>query len=129
MVFVGCFVPSQSQLLVKKRQYIFLKSSSHGSNPFRCSSKGFSSSFSVQPLPSKPYNRNPIHVTSEYGHPSKSKPEDLNQLSNLFRAFYLFSRPHTIIGTVSSGTSDFEIHFRLLFLHNGGVWSASMHPN
>ena len=99
-MLAGCVQPPQ---LSVKKTHNFLKSC-HCSNPFKCCSEGFSSSVNIQHLTFKSHKRNPIHVSSEYGYPSK--PEDQNHVSKQLRAFYLFSRPHTIIGTVSSRSSD-----------------------
>uniref|UniRef100_F6H3U7 Homogentisate phytyltransferase 1, chloroplastic n=1 Tax=Vitis vinifera TaxID=29760 RepID=F6H3U7_VITVI len=95
----GCVQPPQ---LSVKKTHNFLKSC-YCSNPFKCCSEGFSSSVNIQHLTFKSHKRNPIHVSSEYGYPSK--PEDQNHVSKQLRAFYLFSRPHTIIGTVIGITS------------------------
>ncbi|CBI21093.3 unnamed protein product, partial [Vitis vinifera] len=98
-MLAGCVQPPQ---LSVKKTHNFLKSC-YCSNPFKCCSEGFSSSVNIQHLTFKSHKRNPIHVSSEYGYPSK--PEDQNHVSKQLRAFYLFSRPHTIIGTVIGITS------------------------
>ena len=106
----GCVIPLQ---VVSVRQLRSKSIICQQKKCFRCSSTRFSS------LTDDSKNHESIttirsHVITKkyqlgatYKHEYASKPEDdystsfLNVLSKQLEAFYLFSRPHTVIGTVS----------------------------